>query len=116
MVSDGNKHAVQINCNPILEWGTGEVFIYILSQKLPFNEMYRKGSHRVGCLLCPMAATWYECIVNHNYENEVKPYLDIIKSSMRKEYSEDSDGNNIFKMAGGNNVQVENYSISLRIK
>lgn len=90
MVSDGNKHAVQINCNPILEWGTGEVFIYILSQKLPFNEMYRKGSHRVGCLLCPMAATWYECIVNHNYENEVKPYLDIIKSSMRKEYSEDS--------------------------
>lgn len=90
MVSDGNKHAVQINCNPILEWGTGEVFAYILSQKLPFNEMYRKGSHRVGCLLCPMAATWYECIVNHNYGNEVKPYLDIIKSSMRKEYSDEN--------------------------
>src|SRR5699024_11030434 len=32
----------------------------------------------------------YECIVNHNYENEVKPYLDIIKSSMRKEYSDNS--------------------------
>ena len=90
MVSDGNKHAVQINCNPILEWGTGELFVYILSQKLPFNAMYRKGSHRVGCLLCPMAATWYECIVNHNYTNEVKPYLDIIKSSMRKEYGDES--------------------------
>ena len=89
MVSDGNKHAVQINCNPILEWGTGELFIYILSQKLPFNEMYRKGSHRVGCLLCPMAAKWYECIVNHNYEQEVKPYLDIIKNSMRKEYNDE---------------------------
>ncbi|MBR1677453.1 MAG: phosphoadenosine phosphosulfate reductase family protein [Clostridia bacterium] len=90
MVSDGNKHAVQINCNPILEWGTGELFVYIFSQHLPFNNMYRKGSHRVGCLLCPMAATWYECIVNHNYSEEVKPYLDIIKSSMRKEYSDDS--------------------------
>lgn len=90
MVSDGNKHAVQINCNPILEWGTGELFVYIFSQQLPFNNMYRKGSHRVGCLLCPMAATWYECIVNHNYSEEVKPYLDIIKSSMRKEYSDDS--------------------------
>ena len=90
MVSDGNKHAVQINCNPILEWGTGELFVYILSQNLPFNEMYRKGSHRVGCLLCPMAATWYECIVNHNYEDEVKPYLDIIKDSMRKEYNDES--------------------------
>lgn len=52
--------------------------------------MYRKGSHRVGCLLCPMAATWYECIVNHNYADEVKPYLDIIKSSMRKEYNDES--------------------------
>lgn len=90
MVSDGNKHAVQINCNPILEWGTGELFDYIFSQDLPFNEMYRKGSHRVGCLLCPMAATWYECIVNHNYADEVKPYLDIIKSSMRKEYNDES--------------------------
>lgn len=90
VVSDGNKHAVQINCNPILEWGTGELFNYIFSQSLPFNRMYRKGSHRVGCLLCPMAATWYECIVNHNYAEEVKPYLDIIKSSMRKEYSDES--------------------------
>ena len=28
MISDGNKHAVQINCNPILEWNTAELFVY----------------------------------------------------------------------------------------
>ncbi len=90
MIADGNKHAVQINCNPILEWGTGELFIYYFARELPLNQMYRKGSHRVGCLLCPMAATWYECIVNHNYSEEVKPYIDIIKSSMRKEFSDEA--------------------------
>lgn len=100
MVSDGNKHAVQVNCNPILEWGTGELFLYIFSQNLPFNEMYRKGSHRVGCLLCPMAATWYECIVNHNYQQEVKPYIDIIRGSIRKEYS-DEDGWKKYFQDGG---------------
>lgn len=91
MISDGNKHAVQINCNPILEWNTAELFIYYFLRNLPMNKMYRKGSHRVGCLLCPMAATWYECIVNHNYENEVKPYIDIIRSSMRKDCSSESE-------------------------
>lgn len=100
MVSDGNKHAVQINCNPILEWGTGELFLYIFSQNLPFNEMYRKGSHRVGCLLCPMAATWYECIVNHNYQEEVKPYIDIIRGSIRKEYSDEEGWKKYFQDGG----------------
>lgn len=100
MVSDGNKHAVQVNCNPILEWGTGELFLYIFSQNLPFNEMYRKGSHRVGCLLCPMAATWYECIVNHSYQEEVKPYIDIIRSSIRKEYNDEEGWKKYFQDGG----------------
>ncbi|MDO4562927.1 MAG: phosphoadenosine phosphosulfate reductase family protein [Clostridia bacterium] len=91
MVSDGNKHAVQINCNPILDWGTGELFLYYFSRELPMNQMYIKGSHRVGCLLCPMAATWYEMIVNHNYPDEVSPYINIIKSSLRKDCADDQE-------------------------
>lgn len=91
MISDGNKHAVQINCNPILEWNTAELFLYYFERCLPLNQMYRKGSHRVGCLLCPMAATWYECIVNHHYSDEVKPYIDIIKDSMRKDCANEEE-------------------------
>ena len=90
MIADGNKHAVQVNCNPILYWGTGELFLYYFSRNLPLNPMYRKGAHRVGCLLCPMAASWYECVVNHAYADEVAPFLDIIKSSMRKEYADEA--------------------------
>lgn len=91
MISDGNKHAVQINCNPILEWNTAELFVYYFARNLPLNQMYRKGSHRVGCLLCPMAANWYECIVNHHYADEVQPYIDVIRSSMRKDCANEEE-------------------------
>lgn len=90
MIADGNKHAVQINCNPILEWATAELFLYTFAYGLPFNDMYRKGAHRVGCLLCPMAAKWYECVVNHVYEPEVSPFIETIKSSMRKDYADEA--------------------------
>ena len=41
MVSDGNKHAVQLNCSPIHEWNTTELFFYIFSNKITINKMYR---------------------------------------------------------------------------
>ena len=31
MVSDGNKHAVQYNCSPLLDWGSCELFLYIFT-------------------------------------------------------------------------------------
>ena len=60
MISDGNKHAVQFNCSPILEWSSCELFLYIFKYGLLFNKLYRYGAYRVGCKLCPMASEWYE--------------------------------------------------------
>lgn len=37
MISDGNKHAVQFNCSPILEWSSCELFLYIFKYGLLFN-------------------------------------------------------------------------------
>ena len=65
MISDGNKHAVQFNCSPILEWSSCELFLYIFKYGLLFNKLYRYGAYRVGCKLCPMASEWYECVLNH---------------------------------------------------
>lgn len=89
MVSEGSKHAVQNNCSPIFKWNTSELFIYMLQHKLPFNKLYRYGSHRVGCKLCPMASEWYECVINNNFPNEVSPLVDIIKSSISKDLQGD---------------------------
>ena len=100
MLSDGNKHAVQMNCNPILKWSSGEVFLYILSNKLPLNYAYRVGSHRVGCLMCPMSTEWYEYILQQNYNQEVTPYIDIIKSMIDKNYNNDSEWEKYLRAGG----------------
>lgn len=91
MVSDGNKHAVQFNCSPILKWSSCELFLYIFRYGLLFNKLYRYGAYRVGCKLCPMASEWYECVVNHVFPDEVSPLLNILSNSITKSFSSEEE-------------------------
>lgn len=100
MVSEGNKHAVQANCSPIHEWNTTELFIYMFANNLPINELYRYGSHRVGCILCPMASEWYECVLNHVYPEEVKPLLNIVDNSTKKSFGSRQDKERYLESGG----------------
>lgn len=100
MVSDGNKHAVQYNCSPILEWGTCELFLYILQNDLLFNSLYRYGSYRVGCKLCPMASEWYECILNHIVPSEVEPLLSIVSDSITKHFPNEEEKKKYLQTGG----------------
>lgn len=43
----------QISANPIQNWNALEVWLYIFKEKAPFNPLYNKGYHRMGCYLCP---------------------------------------------------------------
>ncbi|MFQ5831474.1 MAG: phosphoadenosine phosphosulfate reductase family protein [Candidatus Thorarchaeota archaeon] len=43
----------QTSANPIQNWNALEVWLYIFREKEPFNIMYNKGYHRMGCYLCP---------------------------------------------------------------
>ncbi len=43
----------QISVNPIQNWNALEVWLYIFIEKAPFNELYNRGYHRMGCYLCP---------------------------------------------------------------
>lgn len=86
MVSEGSKHAVQDNCSPLHEWNTSELFSYMFANDIPFNELYRYGSHRVGCKLCPMASDWYECVLNHVYPEQVEPLLNIVERTTLKNF------------------------------
>lgn len=54
-ISYGGKHSGQYSCHPILEWNTAELFLYIYENGLTFNNAYKKGNTRAGCLVCPMS-------------------------------------------------------------
>ncbi len=119
VISDGNKHAVQINCNPILEWSTSELFLYIFKNKLPMNPAYRKGLSRVGCMLCPMSSSWTDCIQRYSYGLEIQPYIDIIKESIDKKFETEEEWNNYMmdggwkKRAGGKILSIGEDKISI---
>lgn len=100
MISEGNKHAVQANCSPIHEWNTTELFIYMFAYDIPINELYRYGSHRVGCILCPMAAEWYECVLNHVYPKEVKPLLRIVENLTKKNFGNQQEKERYLESGG----------------
>lgn len=55
-LSFGEKVKGQYSYHPILDWNAAEVFLYIFAHQLFFNEAYKKGNNRVGCLICPMTS------------------------------------------------------------
>ena len=100
MVSEGNKHAVQINCNPILEWSSGELFLYTYARNLPINRAYRFGLHRVGCILCPMSSLWTDFIQNRVYPEEVAPYIRIIRDSINTSFKSEDEWKDYMEAGG----------------
>ena len=74
-ISVGAKNINQINCSPILRWGTAELFIYLLHYGILFNDAYRQGLFRVGCIVCPMSSSWWDGIVNDLYPSEMHNLL-----------------------------------------
>ena len=78
-ISFGTKHSGQFAFYPILDWNSAEVYIYIYMQNLLINEAYKKGSSRVGCLLCPMTTSKSNFFNYNLYKKSVQPYLDIIQ-------------------------------------
>jgi len=74
-IGEGVKNINQVNCSPILEWGTAEVYLYLLKNNILFNDAYRIGLFRVGCNVCPMSSGWWDGIVNDRYSDELSSLL-----------------------------------------
>ena len=72
------KHKNVVNARPIFKWNSTEVYLYILSHGLPFNDAYRQGLSRVGCSLCPYSSDWSEMIVNKVYPKSIEPFVNYI--------------------------------------
>lgn len=86
-ISFGTKHSGQSSCNPILDWNSAEVYLYMYMQGLIINNAYKKGSSRAGCLFCPMAALRSDYFNYTLYPEEVQPYIDTIKSLYTEGYA-----------------------------
>lgn len=73
-IYQSKKIAKQISAEPILDWSDLAVWLYILTNRIPFNAAYRKGFARVGCLYCPYNTLSSEHLMQEMYPLEVQKW------------------------------------------
>lgn len=70
--SESPKISKQTVASPIIEWIDYDVWLYILTTGIDFNEAYRLGWTRVGCWCCPNNGGWSELLAKiHMYDQYV---------------------------------------------
>jgi phosphoadenosine phosphosulfate reductase len=113
-VRDSVKNINQINVSPILDWGTAEVYLYLLKNNIFFNDAYRFGVFRCGCMVCPQSSNWWDGITNDLYKDELQPlfskvekYSEFVSTKKsRKKFIEDGSWKGRiggFNIEGGGN-------------
>ena len=67
--SEGAKITKQQTVAPLIDWLDFDIWLYILSNRIIFNNAYKKGFSRVGCWCCPNNSAWSEYLA-HIYMKE----------------------------------------------
>ena len=118
-VSLGEKHKGQYSCNPILEWNSAELYMYIYAENIYLSDAYKKGNRRAGCLVCPRAAERNEYMARAWYPEEFDSLINTIKYMYRKSFSSEDALNEFISNGGwkarknGRDIDVQlNYSES----
>lgn len=113
-VSLGEKHKGQYSCNPILEWNSAELYLYVYSENLILNEAYKKGNNRVGCLVCPNVSEKNAFFRRACYTKDVDVYMDMI-SSMYEESIQSPERLKEFLSNTGWKARMNGRDVSLNI-
>ena len=95
----GKKQKGQYSFNPILEWTSAEVWLYIFAKGIFINRAYKKGCARVGCICCPMAGNKSSFIERIIYPEIKEKFLSLILDS---NLQESFNGNDYIVRGGWN--------------
>lgn len=87
----GKKQKGQYSYNPILEWTSAEIWLYIFANNVIINEAYKKGNSRAGCLFCPMGGGKGDFLQKSSYPEEVGTYIKLIKQMNARNAGNEED-------------------------
>lgn len=99
-VSLGEKHKGQYSCNPILEWNSAELYMYIYTEDIYLSDAYKKGNRRAGCLVCPRAAERNEYMARAWYPEEFDSLVNTIKYMYRNSFASEGALNEFISNGG----------------
>lgn len=113
--SDSSKIAKQKTVLPIFEWTDFDVWLYILTKRLDFNQAYRLGYSRVGCWCCPNNGAWSEFLakiyMHDKYVHWRNILIDYAKQVGKSDPEEYVDSGNWKARQGGNGLESSKASI-----
>lgn len=99
-ISLGEKHKGQYNCNPILEWNSAELYVYIFTENIYLSDTYKKGNRRAGCLVCPRTAERNDFMARAWYTKEFDELIDTVKYMYRKSFQSENQLNEFIANGG----------------
>lgn len=76
--SEGEKISKQLVASPIIDWIDYDIWLYILSTKIDFNDAYRLGYTRVGCWCCPNNSQWSQFLASVYMPELYEKFYDIL--------------------------------------
>ena len=113
--SESPKIAKQTVASPIIEWKDADVWLYILTTGIDFNDAYRLGYTRVGCWCCPNNGSWSEFLSKiHMYDQYIhwrSVLLEFAKQIGKPDPEEYIDSGNWKARQGGNGIEFAQKSV-----
>ena len=113
--SNDSKIKKQIAVNPIIDWNDFDVWLYILSNNIDFNDAYRQGFSRVGCWCCPNNSAWSEFLSAIYMNDKYNLFRDILYRYAQKVGKPDwkvyIDDGEWKKRQGGNGLEISKKSL-----
>jgi len=86
---DHSKIGSQINAMPIIDWDDCDVWLYIVSKKIAFNQAYRWGYKRVGCWCCPNNSNWSSMLTEMYFPDLAAKWKGVLYEFAEKTHKDD---------------------------
>lgn len=113
--SESPKITKQTVISPIIDWIDFDVWLYILTTGIDFNEAYKLGYSRVGCWCCPNNGSWSEFLSKVHMNEQYTHWREILLAFANKIGKPDAeeyiDSGNWKARQGGQGLEIANTSI-----
>lgn len=113
--SESPKITKQTVISPIIDWIDFDVWLYILTTKIDFNDAYKLGYSRVGCWCCPNNGAWSELLSKIHMYEKYEHWRDLLIRFAKKVGKPDAeeyvDSGNWKARQGGQGLEIANTSI-----
>lgn len=113
--AESPKITKQTVVSPIIEWIDFDVWLYILTTGIDFNDAYRLGFSRVGCWCCPNNGAWSEFLSKVHMFDKYKHWHELLVNFAKKIGKPDAEeyinSGNWKARQGGQGLEIANTSV-----